>query len=91
MVHLYARRFGFISQSHIRPYFQWLSAFLHIIEFKNRGVYLFACFVVGMTKVKFSKSEENNAVFLERRRAALERSVAVCFTVSPHFVSMGTF
>ena len=26
-----------------------------------------------MTKVKFSKSEENNTVFLERRRASLER------------------
>lgn len=30
----------------------------------------------GMTKVKFSKSEENNTAFLERRRAALER----CYT-----------
>lgn len=29
--------------------------------------------LMGMTKVKFSKSEENNAFFLERRRAALER------------------
>lgn len=26
-----------------------------------------------MTKVKFSKSEENNTAFLERRRASLER------------------
>lgn len=27
----------------------------------------------GMTKVKFSKSEESGALFVERRRAALER------------------
>lgn len=27
----------------------------------------------GMTKVKLSKNEENNTVFLERRRASLER------------------
>ena len=35
---------------------------------KNGG-----CILTGMTKVKFSKSEENNTAFLERRRAALER------------------
>lgn len=29
----------------------------------------------GMTKVKLSKSEENNAAFLEKRRASLERSL----------------
>lgn len=29
--------------------------------------------LAGMTKVKFSKSEDTNTVFLERRRAALER------------------
>ena len=28
---------------------------------------------VGMTTVKFSKSEENNTIFLERRQAALQR------------------
>ena len=28
---------------------------------------------VGMTTVKFSKSEESNAIFLERRQAALQR------------------
>ena len=31
------------------------------------------CVCVGMTTVKFSKSEESNAVFLERRQAALQR------------------
>lgn len=33
------------------------------------------CFVSGTTRIKFSKSEENSAPFIERRRAALERSV----------------
>ena len=31
------------------------------------------CSSPGMTTIKFSKSEENNAVFLERRQAALQR------------------
>ena len=39
---------------------------------------------VGMTKVKFSKSEENNTFFLERRRAALER---LAWHPCHHFVS----
>ena len=29
----------------------------------------------GMTKVKFSKKEESGAAFVDKRRAALERSV----------------
>ena len=31
------------------------------------------CLVPGTTRVKFSKSEENSAAFIERRRAGLER------------------
>ncbi len=34
-------------------------------------------FHVGMTKVKFSKSEENTVEFIERRRASLERYVTI--------------
>ncbi len=43
---------------------------IHVLARKG---YVCEMWYAGMTKVKFSKSEENNAVFIERRRAALER------------------
>ena len=45
----------------VLPLFHYIHAFIMII------------FLLGMTKIKFSKNEENSALFIQRRRANLER------------------
>ena len=53
-------------------YIATMSHLLSIID-----VYIYAkhvyMYIIGMTKIKFSKSEEGGAAFIERRRANLER------------------
>lgn len=43
---------------------------IHIVH-----IFMMICmyFSLGMTKIKFSKNEENSALFIQRRRANLER------------------